>query len=201
MSLARAQSAFRRYGLPGLAKAGLSRIGGRWAAWNTVLLFERPTGPFLPRAAVIRRIEREPGDLLSWATDLEPGVVAERLARGDVCYAGYTNEGVPAGYCWATTEDPWVAEVEDTLPLPPGTVWIYDCRVLPAFRGRGAYALGLEAVCRDLAERGIARRALLGSLWENRASRRGIEKAGFRRCGALNMISIAGWRRRWKREA
>jgi GNAT superfamily N-acetyltransferase len=68
------------------------------------------------------------------------------------------------------------------IRLREGEAEIAVCLTMPAFRGRGLYPYVIRRLCRIAAQEGIER-VLMTTMTGNTASRRGIEKAGFRLCG------------------
>jgi RimJ/RimL family protein N-acetyltransferase len=104
----------------------------------------------------------------------------ERLARRHHLHIARL-EGRIAHVAWVREEQVITAsEVGPGCQVPlerPGRV-IYDCWTPSAFRGRGVYPQVLHALIADAHRAG--KDAWIYCLRENAASRRGIEKAGFR---------------------
>lgn len=70
------------------------------------------------------------------------------------------------------------------VALRPGEAEITHCLTDPAQRGRGLYPLAIRCLCRIAADQGIHAVYMITNV-NNRDSRRGIEKAGFTRCGTI----------------
>lgn len=99
----------------------------------------------------------------------------QRLGRGWRLWLATTGGSVAAG---AWTVDRKSGHAAKAIPLLDQDVAILDCFTLPEFRGRGIYPQLLSWVCGRLREAGT-RRAWIAANERNRASIRGIEKAGF----------------------
>lgn len=98
------------------------------------------------------------------------------------CYLLTQNKHIVA-YAWVTTSSCYVGELEFMLPIGVGRFYIYDCYVEPGFRGRGLYQLLLRKIVFDysvLRWPGCFRAACIAADPSNRASVRGITRAGFR---------------------
>jgi RimJ/RimL family protein N-acetyltransferase len=75
------------------------------------------------------------------------------------------------------------------LGEPRGTPIIGNCWTHPDTRGKGIYPFALRQVLQALRDRGIDR-VLIETDVENIASRRGIEKAGFRQLRIYNALIV-----------
>lgn len=100
------------------------------------------------------------------------------LAAYRTCFVA-TMAGSIVHYSWVHTG----GEYPSTIRLVAGEALIGPCFTLPRARGAGLYPHVLSAICADLQERGY-RRVFIETDRRNRASLRGIEKAGFRRANA-----------------
>jgi len=78
------------------------------------------------------------------------------------------------------------------LRLAPGDCEVKFCLTLPAFRGKGLYTAALHAIQEDLVSRGY-RRCFICVRYDNVASIRGIEKAGFVRTGSVRLRRAFGF--------
>lgn len=88
----------------------------------------------------------------------------------------------------------WVYHKGDpnrTLRLADGECEIMFCLTLPEFRGLGLYPMALREIQQDLKRRGY-RRCFICVEADNRASIRGIEKAGFAYAGRLTFRKFLG---------
>jgi GNAT superfamily N-acetyltransferase len=120
---------------------------------------------------------------LARLTALDEAEIASRLAAGHHPYVAALAGG-PAAYGWVAGTGATIGELGVSFVLPRGDRYLWDFATLPAWRGRGIYPHLLQAI--------IAAEAATGArLWiihspENRASARGIVKAGFGPVGELS---------------
>jgi RimJ/RimL family protein N-acetyltransferase len=115
---------------------------------------------------------------------VEPGGrdYLEGVRRSDLLYVGeFEGNLVHFGYVMRQTRETAV------LGEPAGTPLIGNCWTDPRARGRGIYPYALRAVVCFLRDRGM-RRILIETDVSNTASRRGIEKAGFRLIRTYNAV-------------
>jgi GNAT superfamily N-acetyltransferase len=123
---------------------------------------------------------------------------AGRLRRpGHQCYVAL-QEGVISGYAWVAHDSLRIDEIAYRYSLGKREVFIYDCFVENACRGKGIYQTMLRAIVEDYGSRGEPlERALIAASSLNHASIRGIGKAGFIE---LKRISYLAWlgRHRWR---
>lgn len=75
------------------------------------------------------------------------------------------------------------------LAIPGSAPLIGNCFTVPAMRGRGLYPAMLRTVCRHLARMGHDR-VFISCAPDNRASIRGIERAGFRRIKDISNLVV-----------
>jgi hypothetical protein len=101
--------------------------------------------------------------------------IRARFARGERCFAALVDECI-ACYAWVVAGAP----ARDTAQLVLGAedFYIYNVRTARAMRGNGLYPFLLQAICDQLFAAGF-RQALIRAESANRASVKGIEKAGF----------------------
>lgn len=116
--------------------------------------------------------------LLARLMGVAEGMVQERRVAGHQPWLARVAEE-PGGWGWVATSTFSIGELGVDLALPPGNRYLWDFVTLPPWRGRGVYPALLQAILiRDAAER-----FWIGHDWDNRASARGIAKAGFTRVG------------------
>lgn len=110
----------------------------------------------------------------------------KRLKRGDHLYT-LMLDGRLAYYGWladreSRREEPLFGQVF----LPPSDASIiFDCYTHPAARGRGLYYQALCQMLHDARELSHAEQVCIGTLAENQASRRVIEKIAFQYIGSM----------------
>lgn len=125
---------------------------------------------------------------------------------GAICYLAYKdNHSVGLGWLFRdsyllrkvlsrTHEKATALYPNNQSPItnnrPPGAAYLAGFHVLDSARGQGLYPLLLNTMCRDAAASG--RTSYVDVSPDNRASIRGLEKAGFRRVGELRTLTIAG---------
>jgi RimJ/RimL family protein N-acetyltransferase len=90
----------------------------------------------------------------------------------------------------------WLIAAEHDRRLPRRNVRLRDgeaeithCFTLPEFRGQGVYVFAIRSLCRIAAMRDVRRVFMITSI-QNVASQRGIERAGFHRCGRIVRWSL-----------
>lgn len=103
--------------------------------------------------------------------------------------------GAIAGFAWVGRYRLRIAEINYQYPLASDELFIYDCFVAPAFRGQGIYPAMIGAILEESRGAGL-KRALIAVTSVNRASIRGILKAGFTE---FNRIVYLNWhgREQW----
>jgi len=87
----------------------------------------------------------------------------------------------PAAWGWVATRHAAIPELGIDVRFPAGDRYLWDFGTLPAWRGRGIYPALLQAIIKGEG----AERFWIGHDWDNVASARGIERAGFQRVGTV----------------
>lgn len=189
---ARAASVLRRAARDlraGNARGAARDLARRVCSWSRSLLYVREAGaievdaPSALRIECIRAAEFGPR-----RQDLErAGALpdAELFDRGAACYLAWW-QGQPAGCGWRYAR----SRLLERLGLAPGAVYAGNFHVREEARGRGIYPALLRQMCRDEAGAGV--RMYVQTSRSNHASRRGLEKAGFRCIGELRVLVLAG---------
>jgi GNAT superfamily N-acetyltransferase len=122
----------------------------------------------------------------------------ERLRRpGQQCYVAL-RAGQGAGYAWLTRADIYVDEIACMYPISGDEIFIYDCFVDPACRGAGIYPELLRFMMRDsrIQNANLQEAAIAASVL-NRASIRGISKAGFIEHKRIHYVECLQKQRWW----
>lgn len=102
-------------------------------------------------------------------------------AKGWTLYAWFDGE-VPKSFAWArVTKGHWITEVRAGAHANSEVGWIVHCVTPRAHRGCGYY----PRLIREVAARLTAEECYIYCTPRNRASRRGIEKAGFVEVGMI----------------
>lgn len=150
---------------------------GLWTWWNDE---QGNPIPLLTGFAVAPTVDRP---LIARLTQLDHGSVQRRFEHEHRCYIAWVG-AMPAAHGWVATTQAEIGELELRFTLSPDDRYLWDFVTLPAWRGRSIYPRLLQAI---LAQE-YAERAWIIHAPENVASRRGIQKAGFRRVGTLSFL-------------
>ena len=148
---------------------------------STVLLF-RHEQPLEPDPAVDIRPVNE--SMLGDAREMESPSMIETfrqfLRQGDWGYFGYRN-GRMAHRSWVQLGPRRVPLWHRFVPheVHSGEALIHYCETAPAARGAGLYTAALRCIVRDLRAQSI-KTIWISTTADNTASRRAIERAGFR---------------------
>jgi RimJ/RimL family protein N-acetyltransferase len=135
-----------------------------------------------------------PSSLAQLATigPFDPAEAEERLSRGDRCYGAWID-GELAHYSWAQDRGAHPIDAAGiTVDIPPGELWIYNCRTAEAHRGKGIYPRVLERIANDYFCEGAI------TVWiytseDNIASQHGLLKLGFVHTSTLRTLYVAGY--------
>lgn len=191
------------------AGSTLAKLGGhtmrRVLARDEILLFAHT--PELAEGREIETVENlkirrgtlsELADLAGQYPDEFDGArvmrARDRLRRGDRLFLAMMGATV-VHVAWLTAGQEVLAEAElgphCRLPTRVPVAMIEDCWTAPAWRGRSVYPAVLDTL------RGIAETTyplvFIGCLRGNRASRRGIEKAGFKLAFRMRRLRLCHW--------
>jgi GNAT superfamily N-acetyltransferase len=115
-------------------------------------------------------------------TNLDGNQIEHRLEHGNACYIARLH-GASAAYGWVAAADADIGELVLPFRLHGSNRYLWDFQTLPEWRGRGIYPLLLQAILTD--QRSESHRFWIITAPENRASARGIDKAGFTRTAEL----------------
>jgi GNAT superfamily N-acetyltransferase len=129
---------------------------------------------------------------------------ADRVLQGEYCFV-CEEDGKIVGYLWFCPTKRYIPEIQSTLKLQPGEVYVYNAYVLPEHRGRDIIP-GLYKAARSLlAENGFKREIIARLNW-NQSSESVLNKVdavvigdvtvGFfltfryvhQRCTAINLV-------------
>lgn len=198
-ALERAIDSLRNDGLGTFAYKLASEVGFR-----RVLLLERrldaPIPDVAPAVAVefVLLGEGDVGDYLALRPDADHARVAAQLASGWSCYA-LKHGGRIVSACWRADPPYWSSYLERVMPVGEGDAYLTDAWTDAGYRGQAlAQVLCLHQL-RHLRAAGY-RRALRGTVPENRSALRAHAKSGFHPIEVLGRIRIGPWRRHFRRE-
>ena len=124
--------------------------------------------------------------LLSQMGGITKGEVVERLANDNLAFIAFFN-GQPAAFGWMARGRARIGELAHHFVLPLRNRYLWNFRTMAEFRGRGIYPSLLQYILQY--EGAKAERFWIIHAPENRASSRGIQKAGFRYLGKLYVRS------------
>lgn len=116
-----------------------------------------------------------------------------RFARGEHFWTVQQGDQILA-YCWATQEPVEIGEIRCVMSPRPDEVYLYDAFTFPDYRGQNLYPALLQRVL-DASRQAGLRRALIFVMSDNRASIRGVQKAGFREFQRVTCQNILGFAR------
>ena len=118
----------------------------------------------------------------------------QALCGADQLLAIVDEQGHVASYGFVLFDSFYKQVLREAADTP----MIGNCFTDPAQRGRGYYPRLLRAACRRLADEGY-QRVIITCAPDNRASVRGIEKAGFRQAKTLSSLVLAARWIAWQR--
>lgn len=121
-----------------------------------------------------------------------------RMQReGRQCYVALRDNRI-AGYAWVASTSLYIDEIACQYPVDSREIFIFDCHVYSEYRGAGIYPFMLDTMLLDCRERiKSAERACIASTSVNRASIRGIRKAGFVETNRVRYLEWGGRRHWW----
>jgi RimJ/RimL family protein N-acetyltransferase len=145
----------------------------------------------LPSGVTMRALTD--AELLQLADDPDFGYSARKLETlGRSSAYGVWVAGRLAHLAWMIDAEQDARQSVRNVKLRAGEREITHCVTARAFRGRGLYPVAIAQLCAQAAQDGTNRIIMItGS--DNASSRRGIEKAGLPRCGALVRLFLRRW--------
>src|SRR5437660_1965190 len=157
----RVSAAIDQGGVPQLLRRGLNRLTSPWVEFGSVTFFRRRLdgGPEVARARAGLSVLH--ASLADIALVLEvsdprrtPGMVQERLRRGDLCFLALDAAGRPVHSGWAATQGPHGPALQRDVGLRREEAYLYDAFTPPMRRGNGAFGFVLDHLFAALPERG-----------------------------------------------
>jgi SAM-dependent methyltransferase/RimJ/RimL family protein N-acetyltransferase len=137
--------------------------------------------------------ETEADEYAAFRPETDPAEVRRRLQAGEMCFVA-RHDGRLVHACWVATERAWIDCLDREIALAPGEAYIYESFTAPDFRGQNVAAARSAYMQQALREAGY-RRTVAVVVPENKVAFRPIEKAGYRRVGALRTVRVGPWRR------
>lgn len=138
--------------------------------------------PRLQQTVGLRIEECTNVQLLSLMGSTTADEVTRRLANDHLAFVAYLNDS-PASFGWMARGKALIGELNHELILPLGNRYLWNFRTMEAFRGLGIYPALLQYIIQY--EIGRAHRFWIIHAPENKASLKGIKKAGFQFVGRL----------------
>jgi ribosomal protein S18 acetylase RimI-like enzyme len=144
-----------------------------------------------PRAGVVleKLSDEDLAGLPTGRKELREHVERFRRVGYNDAYA-VSCDGKLAHISWLITPDHDCGNAVRNVKLRDGEAEITHCVTLPEFRGQGLYPYAIGHLCRVSRERGIRRIFMITNV-RNRASQRGMEKAGLVRRGRITRWTFA----------
>jgi GNAT superfamily N-acetyltransferase len=164
------------------------------AAYILVRDLDPPPEPGPPRAEVaIERLEEAQAGELERVVYYGRHEILRRFREGQICFVARID-GRIVHYSWMSRGREYAGEVEKELVFEPDERYLYNCRTLPAARGKGIYPTVIARAMREAHAAGARRMAALVSA-DNVASLRSFEKMRFRVREEIRLRRIL-WHRR-----
>lgn len=142
-----------------------------------------PEPPRLPGFAATRT---DNSRLLNQLSGLDVSELGDRIRSGNVPYVAFLKDELVA-YGWSAWRRAAIGELEIEFEIPAGNRYLWDFVTLPAQRGKGIYTRLLQEIV--TVESALAGRFWIGHDLENRASGKGLTKAGFQVAGEVWMCA------------
>jgi GNAT superfamily N-acetyltransferase len=124
--------------------------------------------------------------LLSKMSGASEEEIVKRLANDHIAFIAFLYD-TPAAFGWMARGKARIGELGHDLILPIGNRYLWNFRTLPSFRGNNIYPLLMQYILSFESKK--AERFWIIHAPENKASLKGIRKAGFRYAGKLYLSS------------
>jgi GNAT superfamily N-acetyltransferase len=108
--------------------------------------------------------------------------VNKRLSNDHVAFVAFIHD-VPAAFGWMARGKAFVGELNHEMVMPVGNRYLWNFRTMEAFRGMGIYPALLQHIIQY--EQKTADTFWIIHAPENKASLKGIQKAGFEYVGKI----------------
>lgn len=140
------------------------------------------TLPSIPSPAGLKIKECSDAGMLAAMGGTTTEEVKKRFSNEHVAFVAFVNN-VPAAFGWMARGKAFIGELNHEMVLPIRNRYLWNFRTLEAFRGMGIYPALLQYIIRF--EQKKADRFWVIHAPENKASLKGIQKAGFEYVGKL----------------
>jgi ribosomal protein S18 acetylase RimI-like enzyme len=169
-------------------------------AEKTLCLFEVDLkGAAAPACAARLAVEYRMLDAAAWAVQRHTSHIPDRhlfparFARAEQFWTAQQADKI-LSYCWVTQEPVEIGEIRCVMNPRGDEVYLYDAFTFAEYRGQNLYPALLQQILDFGRQQGL-RRALIFVLSDNRASVRGVQKAGFREFQRVTYRNILGFAR------
>ncbi len=199
MLVQRLGRAIVRYGVGGAVRAACARLWGHVFLWEHHLWYAMDLAAIRPRRELaaglaLRRGGESDLDLLERLATVSGDGARRRLARRNALWLVLDGEQ-PLFACWIFSgETPAIAAPGGEMSLGDGTVCLEDSVTAAAARGRGVAPGAWTSIADGLARDGV-RQLITKVAMQNIASRRAVEKVGFRPVALMHFLRLGPWER------
>lgn len=150
-----------------------------------IALFNREDKmPFLERPAQVRIEKSFDVRMLHHLTGLSKMEIERRFMEQNDAWVLWVKD-IPAAFGWVAHVFAPIGELERFVQVGDDEVYLWNFRTVEQWRGKGLYPLLLQHILRAQLSQGTRRHWIIAKP-ENRASVRGIQKAGFEVVGELS---------------
>jgi len=121
----------------------------------------------------------------------------KRMERGDSCYIGF-SDSVPCHYSWVMHSGNTmnIFSAGKKFNVSDDMAWIFDCRTNDNYRGKSIYPHVINLISNNLISQGKI--VFIDTTTDNKASVKGISKAGFTPYIKGVRLGICKWQKRLK---
>ncbi len=163
----------------------------------TALVFYKNTSATTVEAKIPIRIKEVSKE---YAADLFPLIrkmpqkkqqqFIQRFNKGDRCYMAFSGM-IPCHYSWIREKGTiGMHEIKRRFKIKNKDAWIFDCTTNSNYRGLSIYTKVISYITELLISNGYSN-VYISTLKSNKASIRGIEKAGFSFEGKINHLKLS----------
>jgi len=138
--------------------------------------------PFIPSPAGLKIKECYDAGMLAAMGGTTTEEIKKRFSNEHVAFVAFINN-VPAAFGWMARGKAFIGELNHEMVLPVANRYLWNFRTMEAFRGMGIYPALLQFIIQF--EQKTADTFWIIHAPENKASLRGIQKAGFEYVGKI----------------
>jgi L-amino acid N-acyltransferase YncA len=117
----------------------------------------------------------------------------KRVENGSIPYLAFCGKTIVHIAWLSKKSNVEIPEVESCVQIGAGHAYIDRCNTAESFRGKNIYPAVLQKIIEDVKKQGITA-VYIACAKSNKASFRGILKAGFRPCMSITTIRLLGWK-------